>query len=33
MGTWIELIWLRIEKGGECSNEPLGFIKCREFLD
>jgi len=26
--------WLRIRTGGgECGNEPSGFIKCGEFLD
>jgi len=30
------LIWLRIGTGGsacECNNEPVGSIKCGEFLD
>ena len=34
--AWTGVIWLRIGAGGgtwECSNEPLGSIKCREFLD
>jgi hypothetical protein len=37
-GATTGLIWLRIGAGGrlglcECSNEPSGSIKCREFLD
>jgi hypothetical protein len=34
-GPWIGLSWLRIRTGGgifECGNEPLGSIKCGEFL-
>jgi hypothetical protein len=32
------LYWLRIRRGVgactyECSNQPLGFITCRELLD
>jgi hypothetical protein len=36
VGVWTGLGWLRIETGGRhcaCSNEPLGSVKCREFLD
>jgi hypothetical protein len=36
MGAWTGLSWLRIGTGGglfECGNEPLGSIKCGEFLD
>jgi hypothetical protein len=36
LGMWIGFIWLRIGTGGgscEQGNEPLGSIKCREFLD
>jgi hypothetical protein len=35
-GARTGLIWLRIgTSGGLCKhgNEPLGFIKCRKFLD
>jgi hypothetical protein len=35
-GVWIGSSWLRIGTGGgtcECGNEPLGIIKCGEFLD
>jgi hypothetical protein len=34
--VWTGLSWLRIQTGGgtcECGNEPLGSIKCGEFLD
>jgi hypothetical protein len=34
--AWIGLFWLRIGTVVgccECSNEPSGFIKCREFPD
>ena len=34
--AWNGLIWLRIGIGSgfcECSNEPLGSIKCGEFPD
>jgi hypothetical protein len=30
--AWTGSIWLRIVTG-ECSNEPAGSTKCREFLD
>jgi len=36
VGAWTGLIWLRIGPGGDtckCGNEPLGSIKCGEFLD
>jgi len=36
MGTLTGLIWVRIGTGGgscKCGNEPLGSIKCGEFLD
>jgi len=32
VGVWTGFCWLRIGKD-ECSNEPWGSIKCREFLD
>jgi hypothetical protein len=32
VGVWTGLSWLRIGTG-ECSNEPLGSIKCGEFRD
>jgi hypothetical protein len=36
-GVWTGLIWLRIgtQVAGSCEhgNEPLGSIKCGEFLD
>jgi hypothetical protein len=35
-GAYAGLIWLRIGIGGgnfECGKEPLGSIKCGEFLD
>jgi hypothetical protein len=36
VGVWNGLSWLRIDTGGghcECSNKPLGSIKCGKFLD
>jgi len=36
VGVWTESSCLRIGTGGgtcECGNEPLGSIKCGEFLD
>jgi hypothetical protein len=34
VGTRTGLIWLRIGTGFcKCDNEPLGSIKCREFLE
>jgi len=36
VGTWNELIWLRIGTGGghcKCGHEPSGSIQCGEFLD
>jgi hypothetical protein len=36
VGAWTGWIWLRIgQMAGccECGNEPLGSIKCGEFLD
>jgi hypothetical protein len=36
VGVWIVSRLLRIGEGGghfECGNEPLGSIKCWEFLD
>jgi hypothetical protein len=36
VGAWTGLIWLREGIVGiscECGNEPLGSIKCGEFLD
>jgi len=36
VGVWTRSGWLGIETGGrhsECGNEPLGSIKCGEFLD
>jgi hypothetical protein len=36
VGAWTGSNWLRIGTGGgtfECSNEPLGSIKCGEFLE
>ena len=36
VGVWTEWSWLRIGTGAgtwECGNEPLGSIKCREFLE
>jgi len=30
--AWTGLIWLRMGSC-ECGNEPLGSIKCGEFLD
>jgi hypothetical protein len=32
VGAWTGLCWLRIGTG-ECGNEPLGSVKCGEFLD
>jgi hypothetical protein len=35
-GAWSGLIWLRTGTGVgylKCGDEPLGSIKCREFLD
>jgi hypothetical protein len=32
--VWTGLIWLRIGIGCcECGNEPLGSVKCGEFVD
>jgi hypothetical protein len=36
VGVWTGFSWLRIGKVAgtcECGNEPLGSIKCGEFLD
>jgi len=36
VGAWTTSIWLRKGAGDghcECSNEPAGSIKFREFLD
>jgi len=36
VGMWTGSSWLKIGTGGghvECGNEPLGSIKCGEFLD
>ena len=36
VGIWTGLGWPRIETGAdacECGNEPLGSVKCGEFLD
>ena len=36
VGAWTGSMWLRIGTDGrpcECGNEPLGSIKCGEFLD
>jgi len=30
---WIDLAQALAVGASDCSNEPLGFIKCREFLD
>ena len=35
-GAWTGLIWLRIWTCGgscECGKEPLGSLKCGEFLE
>jgi hypothetical protein len=35
-GVWSGSRWLRIGAGGgicECGNDPLGSIKCGDFLD
>jgi hypothetical protein len=33
--AWTGLIWLKMGTSGgcKCGNEPLGFTKCRTFLD
>jgi hypothetical protein len=31
--AWTAWSWLRIGTGGGSGNEPLGSIRCREFLD
>ena len=36
VGIWTGLGWPRIKTGGgacECCNEPLGSVKCGEFVD
>jgi len=36
VGVWTGSSWLRIGKvpgSWECGNEPLGSVKCGEFLD
>ena len=36
VGVWTESSWFRIRQVAgtcECGNEPLGSIKCGEFLD
>jgi hypothetical protein len=33
LGGWTGFIWLRTGTSGEHSNESLGFMKVRVFLD
>jgi hypothetical protein len=36
LGTWTKLLWLRVRTVvGTCEygNEPLGSVKCEEFLN